>query len=105
MTIDDPEGICRTAIGGDVTLFGVRSSAWDLDSPVCRPRTILRQPDEVAGGPDATNGNGSTSTVAPGHARVAGDIGTPVDFGGVAVADPASLEQSTTPQWVRQSSD
>ncbi|HEY6737969.1 MAG TPA: radical SAM protein, partial [Actinopolymorphaceae bacterium] len=105
MTIDDPEGICRTAIGGDVTLFGVRSSAWDLDSPVCRPRTILRQPDEAAEGPDATNGNGSTSTVEPGHAQVAGDIGTPVDFGGVAVADPASLEQSTTPQWVRQSSD
>ena len=69
ITIDDPDDICRTAVGGSLALFSMRLQAWDFGSPVARPRIVLH--DSAADtAPDATDqpvavqiGSGPTSPV------------------------------------------
>ena len=53
LSVDDPEDLCRTAMGGDVTTFGISLTAWDLVSAIARPRTTHRYEN----GADAEGGS------------------------------------------------
>ena len=46
-TVDDPFEVCTTALGGSLRSLMVEN-AWDLDSPVSRPR------QRISDGPEAS---------------------------------------------------
>ncbi|NLD75096.1 MAG: radical SAM protein [Acidimicrobiales bacterium] len=62
LAVYDPEDICRTAMGGDVTTFGISLTAWDIESRISRPRSTNRH--EIASGQAAEEASASPSSPA-----------------------------------------
>jgi hypothetical protein len=48
LTIDDPNSVCRRAIGKHMYVLGVNLHSWELDSPVARPRMGATSSVQVA---------------------------------------------------------
>lgn len=63
LTIDDPEEVCKTAIGGNLTVFGIRMMAWDLESAIARPRNAHRHDPQAEMASDAAEPAGATPIV------------------------------------------
>lgn len=45
LTVTDPDDLCRTAVGGNTTLFSMRLMAWDFESEIARPRNTHGEQD------------------------------------------------------------
>jgi radical SAM superfamily enzyme YgiQ (UPF0313 family) len=115
LTVDDPENICSMAMGGDLILFSLHLMAWDLDSPVARPRTtideqrhrvdpsatdeaavVVDEPEAVVEpGPVAEPAGGGTAVaIAPTKPRVSTETEAPSTP--VPTPDPAPASTTAT---------